>query len=75
MLKKILEIPQRVVRFYGDVKSELKKVTFPGRKEVYGTTIIVILTVFFFGAYLFFVDLMLKNAVEWMLGGIGDFLS
>lgn len=75
MLKKILEIPQRVVRFYGDVKSELKKVTFPGRREVYGTTIIVILTVFFFGAYLFFVDLMLKNAVEWMLGGIGDFLS
>ena len=71
MLKKIQEVPQRVVRFYGDVKSELKKVTWPSRKEVYGTTIIVILTVFFFGAYLFFVDLMLKNAVEWMLGGIG----
>ena len=75
MLKKILEVPQRVVRFYGDVKSELKKVTWPSRKEVYGTTIIVILTVFFFGAYLFFVDLMLKNAVEWMLGGIGEVLS
>jgi len=75
MLKKILEVPQRVVRFYGDVKSELKKVTWPSRKEVYGTTIIVILTVFFFGAYLFVVDLMLKNAVEWMLGGIGEVLS
>lgn len=75
MLKKIQEVPQRVVRFYGDVKSELKKVTWPSRKEVYGTTIIVILTVFFFGAYLFFVDLMLKNAVEWMLGGIGEVLS
>ena len=75
MLKKILEVPQRVVRFYGDVKSELKKVTWPSRKEVYGTTIIVILTVFFFGAYLFVVDLMLKNGVEWMLGGIGEVLS
>ena len=75
MLKKIQEVPQRVVRFYGDVKSELKKVTWPSRKEVYGTTIIVILTVFFFGAYLFVVDLMLKNAVEWMLGGIGEVLS
>ena len=57
------------------MKSELKKVTWPSRKEVYGTTIIVILTVFFFGAYLFVVDLMLKNAVEWMLGGIGEVLS
>ena len=75
MLKKILEAPQRVVKFYGDVRSELKKVSFPSRKEVYGTTIVVILTVFFFGVYLFFVDLMLKNAVEWMLGGIGQALS
>mgnify|MGYP003306084798 CR=1 FL=1 len=75
MLKKILEVPQRVVRFYGDGKSELKKVTWPSRKEVYGTTISVILTVLFFGAYLLVVDLMLKNAVEWMLGGIGEVLS
>ena len=75
MLKKISGALQRVVKFYGDVKSELKKVSWPGRKEVYGTTIIVILTVFFFGAYLFVVDLMLKSAVEWILGGIGEVLS
>ena len=75
MLKKILDAPQRIFRFYGDVRSELRKVSWPGKKEVYGTTIVVILTVFFFGAYLFLVDLVLKNAVEGMLGVIGRVLS
>lgn len=68
MLEKIKNAPGKLVTFYGEVKSELKKVTWPGKKEVYATTIIVIVTVFFFGFYLFAVDLVLQNAVEWILG-------
>ena len=75
MLKRILEAPQRFYRFYGDVKAELKKVTWPGKKEVYGTTVVVVLTVFFFGAYLFVVDLVLKNGVEWIMRALGNLLS
>ena len=75
MLKRILEGPQRFYQFYGDVRTELKKVTWPAKKEVYGTTIVVVLTVFFFGAYLFFVDLVLKNAVAWIMRTIGSLLS
>ena len=75
MLKRILEGPRRFRRFYGDVRTELKKVTWPAKKEVYGTTIVVVLTVFFFGIYLFFVDLVLKNGVAWIMRTIGSLLS
>ena len=53
-----------MITFYGDVKAELKKVTWPGKKEVYGTTLVVIITVFFFGVYLFLVDIVLRNFVR-----------
>ncbi|MDI6846428.1 MAG: preprotein translocase subunit SecE [Candidatus Saccharicenans sp.] len=49
---------KRLVNFLRDVRSELKRVTWPSKQEVYGTTVIVIITVFFFGFYLFFVDVL-----------------
>ena len=64
MLEKLKAAPGNLVRFYGDVKMELRKVTWPSRKEVYGTTTVVIASVFFFGFYLFLVDFILRNAVE-----------
>lgn len=67
MLEKLQQLPGKTISFYGDVKSELRKVTWPGKKEVYGTTIVVIVTVFFFGFYLFFVDSMLQILVKWLL--------
>jgi len=67
MLQKLQQLPSRTVSFYGEVKSELRKVTWPSRKEVYGTTIVVIVTVFFFGLYLFFVDSMLQMLIRWLL--------
>ena len=75
MLKRILEGPQRFYRFYGDVRAELKKVTWPSKKEVYGTTVVVVLTVLFFGAYLFVVDLVLKKGVAWVMRTLGSLLS
>jgi preprotein translocase subunit SecE len=64
MLEKLKNLPQRTIRFAGDVKAELKKVTWPSKKEVYGTTIVVIVTVFFFGFYLFLVDSVLQVLVN-----------
>ena len=63
MLEKVKETPKNVAVFYGDVKTELRKVTWPSKKEVSGTTAVVIFTVFFFGAYLFVVDTVLRNVV------------
>ena len=64
MLEKIAQAPGKFVNFYGDVKKELKNVSWPSKKEVYGTTVVVIVTVFFFGFYLFLVDIVLRNGVE-----------
>ena len=64
MLEKVKEAPRNLVTFYGDVKTELKKVTWPSKKEVYDTTLVVIVTVFFFGLYLFLVDILLRNGVQ-----------
>ncbi|HRD02262.1 MAG TPA: preprotein translocase subunit SecE [Candidatus Saccharicenans sp.] len=49
---------KRLWNYLKDVRSELKKVTWPPRKEVYGTTVVVIVAVLFFGFYLFFVDVL-----------------
>jgi preprotein translocase subunit SecE len=43
--------------FFVEVRSELKKVTWPGLQEVRSTTIVVIATTFFFGFYLWGLDL------------------
>jgi preprotein translocase subunit SecE len=64
MLQKIVGAPKRIVGFYGDVTNELKRVTWPSKKEVYGTTVVVLVTVFFFGCYLFLVDLVLRHGID-----------
>jgi preprotein translocase subunit SecE len=50
--------------FMSEVRSELKKVTWPGRKEVYSTTLVVIATSIFFGFYLWGLDLVLSRALS-----------
>ncbi len=57
-----------IKQFFIDVRVELRKVSWPGRKEVYGTTIVVICAVFFFGIYLGLVDLVLKLGENWLFG-------
>ena len=57
--------------FFGEVRSEMKRVTWPTRREVYATTVVVILTSMFFGLYLFGVDLMFSAGVQWVLRRFG----
>ncbi|HSR70651.1 MAG TPA: preprotein translocase subunit SecE [Acidobacteriota bacterium] len=66
MLQKIQQAPGRLAKFYTDVRNELRKVTWPGKKEVYGTTTVVLVSVFFFGIYLYVVDIILSYAVNWI---------
>jgi len=58
-------------RFLTEVRSELGRVTWPNRREVWATTIVVILTSMVFGIYLFAVDLGLSRAVDWVIGRFG----
>ncbi len=57
---KIFEYPKKAKAFLVEVRAEFKKVTWPPRKEVYGTTIVVIITVFFFGFYLYGMDVAMS---------------
>ena len=45
-------------RFLSECKHKLKKVTWPGQKEVWWTTIVVVATVFVFGFFLSAVDVV-----------------
>ncbi len=57
--------------FLVEVRNELKRVTWPSRKEVYATTLVVILTSIFFGMYLFGVDFLLNSLVSWVFRRFG----
>jgi len=58
---------QKTKQFYADVRSEMKKVSWPSRQEVAGTTIVVIVAVFFFGFYLGLVDYILALGLDRVL--------
>jgi len=50
----------RTRTFLSQVKNEVERVTWPSPKEVYATTLVVILTSVFFGMYLFGIDQVLN---------------
>ena len=62
---------ERLRLFLSEVRNELKRVTWPTQKEVYATTVVVILTSMFFGVYLFALDQVLIKSVEWIFHKFG----
>ncbi len=59
--------PQRIKAFYSDVRNEMKKVTTPSRKEVQATTVVVIITVFLFGAFFAVIDKVIGTGIDQLL--------
>ena len=57
--------------FITEVRNETRRVTWPSRKEVYATTVVVILTSAFFGIYLWSFDLALNAFVNWIFRRFG----
>lgn len=54
---------KRLRQFVNEVIAELKKTTWPAKKEVYGTTVVVIVTVLICAFYLWVVDLVLSKGM------------
>jgi preprotein translocase subunit SecE len=52
--------------FLTEVRNEMRRVTWPSKREVYATTVVVIIVAAFFGAYLWGIDL----ALEWIVSSI-----
>jgi preprotein translocase subunit SecE len=71
MLDNLGESPDQIVGWFGrarrfltDVRSELGRVTWPTRREVWATTVVVILTSMVFGLYLWGIDLGLSWLID-----------
>jgi preprotein translocase subunit SecE len=63
--------PERIKSFYGDVRSEMRKVTAPSLKEVRATTAVVVVTVFIFGVYFFVIDNVIQRGVTFLYSYFG----
>jgi preprotein translocase subunit SecE len=63
-----MNIKQKIVTYYDETIVELKKVTWPTKDEVRGSTVVVIITSIILSAFIFVVDRLLS----W---GVGSFLG
>jgi len=73
MLDTLKESPEHVSGWFGrarrfltEVRAELSRVTWPTRREVWATTIVVIVISMIIGVYLYLVDLSLSALVAWV---------
>jgi preprotein translocase subunit SecE len=78
MLDNLKESPEQVAGWFGrarrfliDVRAELGRVTWPSRREVWATTVVVILTSLLFGVYLYSIDLSLSAMLSWVFRRFG----
>jgi preprotein translocase subunit SecE len=58
---------EKAVQFLRDVRSELRKVTFPSRKETLASTAVVIVVVLLIATYLGLVDFVLSMVITRVL--------
>ena len=57
----------KVAEFLQQVKAELQKVTWPTRKETYGSTMVVIVLVLMVAVFLWVVDSALSAMIQTLL--------
>ncbi|MGM0874726.1 MAG: preprotein translocase subunit SecE [Bacillota bacterium] len=56
-----------IVKFYGDINREMKKVSWPKRKELSRYTIIVLSTVLFTSVFLAIIDLCISFIIRFFM--------
>ncbi len=63
-----LSIPQRIVHFVRDYKSEIKKIVWPGLHEVVKNTLVVLIISVIIGAFIWLLDFGLGQLVSLIIG-------
>ncbi len=58
---------EQLVRFLREVRTEIRKVNWPSKKELVGSTIVVIVSVFILSFFLGVVDVTLQKLVTYVL--------
>ena len=62
-LESFKEWPKAAKNYIGELRNEMKRVTWPNSKQVQSTTIVVILTVFAFAAFFEIVDSVILHTI------------
>ena len=57
--------------FWRDTNSEMKKVTWPGKNEVIGTTVVVLIATIVFAVYLWGCDVVFYKAINFLFERFG----
>ena len=57
----------RVTTFLSEVKSELKKVSWPTRDELKASTVVVIIATFLLGIYIGIIDFFLSKIITFLI--------
>jgi preprotein translocase subunit SecE len=57
--------------FFRDTNAEMKKVTWPGRPEVVGTTVVVIVATVIFAVYLWGCDVLFFRMIDFLFNKFG----
>ena len=65
-LGKLGAYPKRLMSFFHDVRAEMRLVNWPSRQDVLSTTIVVVVTVAFFGVYFFVTDSVFLQLYEYV---------
>jgi len=66
-VEKLSSYPKRLRSYLHEVRLEMKAVNWPSRSDVWSTTIVVAVTVAFFGVYFFLTDTTAQKAVKWLI--------
>jgi len=64
----LIGYPKRFQQFAHEARVELKHVSWPTKDDVKSTTLVVVITIFVFGAFLFVVDWLSGWIVQRVLG-------
>jgi len=57
----------RIRDYVSDVRNEMRRVTWPNKQEIYGTTVMVVLTTFLFGIYFWICDQVFSRGMSKLL--------
>lgn len=60
------------VQFIGQVRAEISKITWPTRREVVVTTIMVLIMAMICSLFFFMVDLGIRSGLAALLGFVGS---
>jgi preprotein translocase subunit SecE len=71
-LQKIKDFFLNTIEFIKDTRKELRNVSFPTRRELASTTVVVIVCIFFFGAFLAVVDWCVNRVMVFVLAKLSS---